>query len=51
MIMAIDWAPIGLSIEEVTVHAGQEVLMEVDDNSLLIVGNLQVILGQQLRPR
>jgi hypothetical protein len=33
-------------MEEVAVHAGQEVLVEFDDNAGLIVG----ILGQQLRP-
>jgi hypothetical protein len=31
-------------------RAGHEVLMEVDDNSALIVGDPQGILGQQLRP-
>jgi hypothetical protein len=36
-------------LEEVAVHAGNEVLAGVDDNSALIVGNLQGILGQQLR--
>ncbi len=33
-------------MEEVAVRAGQEVLVEFDDNAGLIVG----ILGQQLRP-
>ncbi len=31
-------------------HAGHEVLMEVDDNIVLIVGDQQGILDQQLRP-
>jgi hypothetical protein len=37
-------------LEEVAVLAACEVLMEVDDNGRLIVGNLQGTLGQQLRP-
>jgi hypothetical protein len=37
-----------LSLEEVTMHAGDQVLGEVEDNSALIVGNLQAILGQKL---
>jgi hypothetical protein len=32
-------------LEEVAVHAGREVLMEVDDRAALIVGDLQGILG------
>ncbi len=32
-------------------HAGREVLMEVDDNILLTVDGLQGILDQQFRPR
>jgi hypothetical protein len=36
-------------MEEVTVHSGHKVLMEVD-NILLIVGNPQGILDKQLRP-
>jgi hypothetical protein len=39
------------SLEEVAVRAGHEVLMEVDSNSALIVGNPQGILGEHLRPR
>ncbi len=31
-------------------HAGHEVSTEIDDNSTLIVGDLQGILGHQLRP-
>ncbi len=41
--------PARLYLEEVAVHAGNEVLAGVDDNGALIVGNLQGILGQQLR--
>jgi hypothetical protein len=33
------------------VHAGHNVLIEVNNNILLIVGDLQGILEQQLRPR
>jgi hypothetical protein len=43
-------APIPLSLEEVTVYAGHEVLMEVDDNISLSVVNPKGILDQQLRP-
>jgi hypothetical protein len=50
MARPIDYAPILLSSEDVTVCAGREVLMEVDNNSALIVGNPKGILGQQLRP-
>jgi hypothetical protein len=39
-----DYAPICLSLEEVTVRAGHEVLTEVDDNNVLIVGDPQGIL-------
>jgi hypothetical protein len=37
-------------LEEVAVRAGQEVLMGVDDNILLIVGKPHGILDQQLSP-
>jgi hypothetical protein len=47
MVRAIDWAPICLSLEEVAVRAGHDVLIKVDDNSIPIVGNMQEILGQQ----
>ncbi len=40
-----------LYMEEVAVHAGHEVLMEVGNNSLLIDGDPKGILDQQLRPR
>jgi hypothetical protein len=38
-------------LKDVAFHTGHEVLMEVDVNILLIVGDPQGILGQQLRPR
>ncbi len=38
-----------LSLKEVAVHAGLKVLMKVENNSAMIVGNPQGILGQQLR--
>jgi hypothetical protein len=38
-----------MSLEEVTVNAGHEDLMEVDDNMSLIVDNPLGILDQQLR--
>jgi hypothetical protein len=34
-----------LSLEEVAMHAGHQVLMKVDDNILLIVSNPQGVLG------
>jgi hypothetical protein len=37
-------------LKDVAFRAGHEVLMEVDDNILQIVGYPQGILGQQLRP-
>jgi hypothetical protein len=39
-----------MSSEEVDVRAGHEVLMEADDTILLIFGDPQGILNQQLRP-
>jgi hypothetical protein len=39
-----------LSAEEVIVHDGYDVLVEVDNNSALIVGDPRGILGQHLRP-
>jgi hypothetical protein len=50
MARRLDYAPICLSLEEVTVRAGHKVVVEADDNSALIVGNQQGILGKQLRP-
>jgi hypothetical protein len=38
-------------MEEVSVHAGHKVLVEVSDNILLIVFYPQGILDQKLRPR
>jgi len=40
-----------LPYEEVKVYARCEVLVAVDDNILLITGDPQGILDQQLRPR
>jgi hypothetical protein len=37
-------------MKEIAVHAGYEVLMEVDENILLIVGDPQGISDRQLRP-
>jgi hypothetical protein len=51
IIRPIEWAPICLSLEGVAAHGGHEVLMEVNDKSLLIVGDPQGILYHQLRPR
>jgi hypothetical protein len=50
MVRLMDQTPIYLFSEEVAVWAGHEVLMEVDDNSALIVSNQWGILSQQLRP-
>jgi hypothetical protein len=40
-----------MSLEEVIVSAGHEVLVEVDNTIALIVSDPCGILGQQLRPR
>ncbi len=40
---------IQLSLEEIIVHVAIEVLIKVDVNNAVIVGNPQVILGQQFR--
>ncbi len=40
MVRPLEWVPIHLSLEKVTVRDGREVLMEVDDYILLIFGNL-----------
>jgi hypothetical protein len=37
------WAPICLPLEDIAMPAGHEVLMGVDDNILLTVGNPQGI--------
>jgi hypothetical protein len=42
-------SPIHLPLEEVAVHAAHGALMEVDDTSALIVGDLKGIFCQQLR--
>ncbi len=47
---AMDKGTIYLSLEEVIMHAGCQVLEGVDFKCALIVSNLQGILGQQLRP-
>ncbi len=44
MVMPIDKATIQLSLEEVPMHANPKVLVEVDDNSALIVCDQQGIL-------
>ncbi len=36
MVMPIDEAPICLPVEEVAVHAGNEVLMEVETTALIV---------------
>jgi hypothetical protein len=51
MVWSIDYVPICLSLEQVAMRAGNEVWMEISNNSALIVGDPQLILGQQLRPR
>ncbi len=48
MVILIDWDPICLSLEEVAVRTGLKVLMEVDDNSAVIVGDPQGGLSQKL---
>jgi hypothetical protein len=45
---AVRLSPIHLPLEEVAVHAAHGALMEVDDTSALIVGDLKGIFGQQL---
>jgi hypothetical protein len=37
-------------LKEVAVYTGHKVLVDVDDNGALVVGNPYWILGQQLRP-
>ncbi len=44
----IEWAPNCLSLEDVVASVCHKVSMEVDDNILLIVGDAQGILDQQL---
>jgi hypothetical protein len=45
MAMPIDKGPFHLSVEEVAVHVGRVILVEVDDNIALIFTNLHRILG------
>ncbi len=51
MVRLVDLVHIFLPLEEVATRSGKETLMEVDDNSALIVCDPQWILYQQLRPR
>ncbi len=51
MVKWIDYAPVQLSLEEVTLCVGHKVLTEVDDISALIVGDPRGMLGLQLRPQ
>ncbi len=46
----IEYSPIRPSLEQVAVRAGRKVLVEFDDNFLLIVGALQGMLDEHLRP-
>jgi hypothetical protein len=50
MVRSVDYTPILLSLQEVAVRACNKVLIEVDDNSALIVCDPHGILGQQLKP-
>ncbi len=49
MIRTIEYTIIFMYLKEVALRAGHEVLMNVNDNSALIVGDPHKILGQQLR--
>jgi hypothetical protein len=46
MVKPINYAQIYLSLEDITVYAGYKVLMEINDNSVLIVGDPYGILDQ-----
>ncbi len=50
MVRSIEEAPICLYLEEVTVSAGHNIMIDVDANISLIIGNPHMILDQQLRP-
>jgi hypothetical protein len=50
MVRPLRYSPIHLSLEEVTVHAGHNVLMEVDNKISLIIGDPRGIIDQQVRP-
>jgi hypothetical protein len=49
MVRPIGWAPTCLSLDEVMLHAGHDVLIKINDVRALIVCNSPGILGQQLR--
>jgi hypothetical protein len=49
MVAANRLGQICLSLDEIIVLAGHEVLMKFDENGPLIIGDPQGILGQQLR--
>ncbi len=51
MARSIESGLIRMSIKEVVMHAGHEVLVEVGDTIALIVDTSRGILGQQLRPQ
>ncbi len=42
--------PICIKLEEIAMHAGHKVLLNVDSKSALILDDPHEILGQQLRP-
>ncbi len=44
MAMPIEYIPIHLSLEQVAVHPGQKVSIEIDDNISPIVGDPEMIL-------
>jgi hypothetical protein len=50
MFRLIEYTHLCLSWKEGAVHAGHKVLVDVDGNILLTVGDPEVILDQQLRP-
>jgi hypothetical protein len=50
MVHAKEEAPICLSVEEVAVRSGQEVLLEVDDNFFLIVVDPRRTSDHHLKP-
>ncbi len=50
MVRPMEEASIGLSLEQIPVHIGNKVLLKVDDNIPLMVGNPPGILDQQFRP-
>jgi hypothetical protein len=49
MVKPIDLAPLHLPMKDAAVCADHKVLVKVYNNTALIVGNPQGILGQQLR--